>query len=582
MSGRDGERAPASAALGALTPVAAPLDLATDSVVDYSPALDDARPREQSRSAAVHLRVWEGAAPEGRRVVVLLGVLTGQVLDVASAVREVVTRWLPTGVGPGEVAWAVHHHEGPRGRELPAVEALQLAWAPGAPGEARGRLIELVQRLSTPPPTTGSRPGTPVSWWLTPTEFAALAAVIGTPVALIPAALYTPDTLARLQQAPYTGAPLEVRVDPAGIEATCEALAVLDGHRDPDSEPDPARRDDASAAAEALAEDLRARLSLELGATGADPDPPPGARWAARAVSAAPDRGQAALLARDHDRAVTPRLDERDESSTSSATSRAARRDRLWEWAEDVGAHAERPDPALEVALRRAAGQLADDEVAAGGSVRPASELRVFRVCGPVERGYLDELSAVDAPGSDDASLRRRARALAARLPPVDRVGLLFGLDPADHLVVYTDLDVAGGQGAVWFALEWPLRVRASGVTGGTLSAVADADPDGGDRPVFLARSDGRREPLPAGEHGSLRASWRFGTGAAVGALAGDLATVLATGKNIDDVGGPDGETVRDPRVHPWWLLCRAELEVALADSAHDHGLRLPLAPFCR
>ncbi|MBP2371521.1 hypothetical protein [Pseudonocardia parietis] len=568
----------------ALSPPAAPLPRLIDQVIDYEPPA--APPSGGGRSLELHLRVWDGPAPEGRRVVVVLGVFSAFTYSPPERSRpassagpgreelvcaEIARRWLP--VPPMDCVWFRYWP----GDTYPLCN-LMFSWPP-----PRGRFDWLagakdaVGRLPEP---DGHR---------RPASYADLDMVVGAPVEAYPEPVYTSDTVRRFYQAGGAGHPgdsgalVDAVHDDIMLGELLGAASVLDtriggeaggvGETGEDPPLGPARRADAVAACRLLADETGRRMPARsavhddgCGPAGAEHGRP--RRWAARAVPVEPGPAERRLLQRYSDRFALA-LHPHPPDPAQEALLR-----RLWAWADATGAYADLPDPPLHAALDVAADLLGFHlRVQQGYRVRdhyqphPVRETttRTFTVRGPIDQAYLDGLTPLDpAPepsrgGDAGSGLARRARVLAAALATTradTRGGLLYGLDPHRHLVAVAS--PAAGFGTQCYACEWPQMPDWDDPAGlAEAVLIGDAGPD--DRAVYVDWPDGRLTPLPGLPRQQALEPWSFGPHAAPAALARDIAEMFA-------VPGRPGPAP------PRWLYA------ALESSEHTTRLRLPVA----
>lgn len=562
----------------ALSPPA-PLPRLVDQVIDYE--LPPGLTSGGRRSLELHLRVWDGQAPEGRRVVVVLGVFS------AIAYSSSPERCRPAdSAGPGPAGLVC---EEIARRWLP-VPPMDCVWFRYWPGDTYP-LCNLV--FSWPPPPgrfewlTGTKDGVgcPAApdWRLRPAGYADLDMVVGGPVEAYPEPVYTSATVARFHQAGGagrhgdSGALVDAVHDDIMLGELLGAASVLDARLGDETGEGlglgPDRRADAVTACTLLTNETRRRLPARpalhddgAGLAGDERDRP--RRWAARSVPVEPSPAEQRLLQRYPDQFALA-LHPHPPDPTQEALLR-----RLWAWADTTGPYADLPDPPLHAALDVAADLLGFHlRVQQGYRVRdhyqphPVREtaIRTFTVRGPIDQAYLDGLTPLDPvsePGRGAGSgsgLARRARVLAAALAGADvSAVLVYGLDPHGHMVAVANPAAGAGAGLQCYACEWP-QLRDWDDPAGLAEAVliADAGPD--DRPVYVDWPDGRLTPLPGLPRQQALEPWSFGPHAAPAALARDIAEVFV-------VPGRPGSAP------PRWL------HAALGSPAHTTRLRLPVA----
>lgn len=505
---------------------AAPVTLTRtlDRVVDDENTLSSGETIQQQ----VHVRVWDGLAPEGRRVVVVLGELPGTHIDPFTAPARIAARWLA--VPAPEAVWVLFRPHDTA--ELARIEWLHLEWDHTHPHRPR---------RDGPAPAVEVRDARTRSL-----TFTALEALIGEPVEGYPAAAYTPETIGRFTRHGHT---VDVAPDNVGLARLTRAIATLDGtahaleHHGPSTAPHragDARPGDARVGAALLADEIRVRWDLRDGlahdATSSGPrgsfDAP--RRWAARIVPITHTAEHAAVLER-YPEPCPVEPEQRGEWEALLA--------RWWAWADEVGPHADRPDPELHSALETAASVLLHwlgvlDRKQHGRDApdqphRP-SEVRTYTVRGETDQDFLDRLTPVDPIGQPGAGsvLRRRARAVADRFTNHRRWALhelCFGYDRDGHLVA-VEPHPGPGYRTRDYAVEWPLGPLPDPLPGDA-ALVADGGP--GDRPVYIRWPDHSLAPLPGRPDGQIHAGWNFGySGSGPDALAADIGTRLAAHMN--------------------------------------------------
>lgn len=500
--------------------------------------------RRGSGPSQVHARVWDGPAVEGRRVVVLIGLMSapyGRHEDSAMAIaRQVLDVPAPQAV------WFVHR---PGRRFDESIDNAVFVWRDTPAGvAAMGR----------------DGDATPSDYRFVPASFAEIEALVGEPVECYQRVDYSEATIRAWQRTRQT---VDVVDDNVALRERVDAIDVLDRRRD-----EHGHSAVAVAAATLLADQLRVLLVEAHRAPveqGTEPRPGEAPRtWASRVVAPTPNPTDQFLLDRYPGPfpaaldALGPETDEpapattwtRPPAALSDGDQREFRGmirllDRVQAWRDDVDEAAFRPDPgllaALEVAERALSWELRLRHFRAGNQDIPApprrSETRVYPVVGPTDEAFLAGLTRV---GPDDelpagpgaaAARRRRLQARLEREAPVYRVDLertWFGLDPHGHLVAYVPSlapprkrrrdDPAPEQGVL--AAEWPLRTPHEPIPD---DAVLVSDGAVGDRPVYLRWPTGTLTPWPGGPRGRVTTAWNFGPDSDTG-LAGDVLQVLA------------------------------------------------------
>lgn len=487
----------------------------------------------------VHARVWDGAAAEGRRVVALIGVMSGAYgrhEDSAMAIARQVLE-----VPAQEVVWFVHR---PGRRFEEGFENLVFIWRDDDAG------VQAMDRDADAPPSNFS---------FAPAGWADLEALVGEPVECYQDVGYTEATIRAWQRRRET---LDVVHDTVGLRRRMDAIDVLDRRCD-----DEDHHDDAVAGATLLAEQLREMLDEIDRVPGEDgtetrPGEPPRS-WATRRVGPTPNATEMVLLGRYPGPFTTPEPGEAPMPATTwtmPPTSLAATEqsrfagmiallDRIQAWRDDVDDAAFRPDPALVAALDSV-------ERALGWECRllhhradrrdvpappPRTETRIYPMVGPTDEAFLAGLTRLGpddplpaGPGAPAARQRRLETRLAldAALYRVDADQAWFGLDPHGHLVAFAPArepdptsrgrGERGEQGVI--VAEWPLRPPHDPIPD---DAEIVADGAVGDRPVYLRWPSGALTPWPGGPRGGVPNMWNFGPDGGIG-LAGDILEVLA------------------------------------------------------
>jgi predicted DNA-binding transcriptional regulator AlpA len=163
----------------------------------------------------VHLRVWHGPAPEGRRTVVLLGGAS-----VNAHLEEIVRAaagLLP--VSPREAVWFGYRP----GDELRPQEVDNLIWRPTSDDEDRtpsagGRVRHFFRR------TAPVRRADQVPRYHRPASLPEVERIVGSPVEAYPGPAYTPETIEAWQR---TGRQVEVVRDSIAFESLLTAATTL-------------------------------------------------------------------------------------------------------------------------------------------------------------------------------------------------------------------------------------------------------------------------------------------------------------------------------------------------------------------
>lgn len=566
-----------------LAPVASAASAVPDSAADaesgglglrrvFDGPVEYTAPRGVGGPTRVHARVWDGQAEEGRRVVVLIGLMSGHHGGHENSAMAVARQVLD--VPAQQVVWLVHH---------------PLVWGSGTvgnpvliwPGAASGLQAMIRNRDMTP---------TQFAWG--PVTWAEIEALVGERVECYQRVGYTAATIEEWQRRRDTVAVVE---DTIGMQWRLGAIDLLDRRvGNEDHRTTAARRMDAVAGATLLAEQLRETLSeverapIDDGTRATFGEP--SRVWATRRVTPTPNGAESVLLSRypgpftapdtvpdtagdlPHHAAAeggpaepattwTAPPDSLEGEDLHRFTGMVALLDRLQSWRDDVDDAAFEPDPNLVAALdgvERALGwelwllRYRARQVHPGGFGRVPAEIpaapsrsqtRAYAVVGPTDHAFLAGLSRV---GPDDtlpehgpgvpAARRRRLQARLdrdAELYRVDPTRAWFGLDPHGHLVAFapaldndrgrpTRNDPGGERGIL--VAEWPLHPPPEPIPD---DAVVVADGAPGDRPVYLQWPSGSLTPWPGGPRRSISTMWNFGPDGGTG-LAGDLVEVLA------------------------------------------------------
>lgn len=438
----------------------APLRRVADEVLDY--------PVSRGMSQT-HVRIWFGRAPEGDRVVVVLGALRDGVgvTNFVESIAELVQPRLPQHLGPEAVLWLQY-----RADDLShGVRRVGFRWVRRGRGSS-GRWTPSAPEWST-------------------ASIADVERLIGAPLECYPDHAYTSAVVTQWARG---AGQIPVVHDSIDLGGPLTALRCLD-MTDVDAETAPT----AATACQVLATETRDRLehlrqsSWDDGTTPtASPTDRP-TRFAARLIAPSLTADDQELLQRYPDDFVWPR-------SLFAARDLRPLLGRLKVWRDDTGEHADDPAPAVHEAVscahrcvRRSVENWGHHAVDL-----PDTEVRLFTLPGRWDRRYLDtvgwETAEHDTP---------RHRALRARFLDTDRPGLIFGTDPWQHLVAYH----RGSRFPEAFAVEWPLRPTSDAIPD---DAQIVADGAVGDRPAYIALPDGELAPLPAHPDNP---GWNFGYG---------------------------------------------------------------------
>lgn len=505
----------------------APLKRVADHLVRY-PVLRD-------QPGVVHVRIWSGEAPEGRRTVVLLGSMQ-ESFGLQTYIEEI-TAIVSDRFLHGRAADAVWMECFPGQWSQTRVMNLLLEY-PSVPAEPkRGTRAGLSQLL---PNQFGARRNEadarprPNPRWRTST-YADIERLVGDSVEAYPGAAYTAATV-EAWQSHHTA--VDCIYDPYGLAATSSALSVLARVATADPHVATARKACGLLAQDCMtkAEDYARDKQWWDDATPSSAD---GRRredsptvWAARLV-------QPSLSPSEHDLVAAYYHPEND----ADEGAQRVLLQQIWQWADEVGkfggAHA---DPVVHQALAIAEQCLTRD---LDDAYRP-TKVRAYDIT-EVEERFLRENVAWGEPSGDPTPAHRElAKAIlwgASDTPIGDDLldHVEFGFERRSQLLVARRHDEhPETAGMAEFAMLWP-NYLASELGDGD-SIVAANSRYRGDLPVFIEHADGSMEPLPRDPR-HPHDGWNFGySGGGPGTLAAAITRVVAAS---------DGEASAD-RVLGW------------------------------
>jgi len=509
-----------------LAPAPRPLRRVHDTFLDVQQRYAEAWP--------IHVRVWQGEAPEGWRTVVVCGALTDSIdmlQNWAEAIAQQVSEaflgdeggdavWINYRTTPGSVSFL----------ENPVYTVRRDRAQGSQPSGALQRLRGWVSRppITAPPAgDPGSAPGVPgvasltfedPSWHYLET-ITELESLVGDTVECYPHEAYTRSTIELYQR---TRQPVPVVKDPYNALGHFKALQVLDTVG-----ADAPHGDTAVTAArwcvQLLKELLAAYAEEAERAAQYPPRPPKGleaATWAAFLVPPTAE-GRKDLIQR-HDEA----LPENDLPVLLH---------RVRHWRDNVDEFSDAPNPTLFDALDIIEGSLSgrvhylDPDFAASDG--PESQPRgPFQVYGPHTRAYLDSVHWVP-----DRTPDRRQRRLERLVSYRSSTDIRYGLDPAGRLVVTgTDEYAQDRSHPQFFAVEWPCKPPATGLSA-TAHIVGDLATSG-DQPAYIL-DDGSIDLLPQSQH-NAHSGWNWGYGGgSPGALASAIFDCVAAADGLPDAG---------------------------------------------
>lgn len=519
---------PASRPLGLLDAPERPLAVHHDAVLNVPCRGDAVWP--------VHVRVWTGPTPQGRRVVVLLGQMPdgpstlGRLSEIMPVVVEQVTGLSVLDLGPElHTVWLTYRP----GDDIAPHSVDHLIWTGARTNTAEVGRFERVRLLSRR--WAGrTEPNLETPPLRRPASLAEVERLVGRPVAGYPAQAYTADTIQQWQAAGSRDT-IEVTHDPIAFRQLLDAahrLAAQPGMN--------ARAELAERAVWLLADEARQRLAFLLRGHWDDgtaptfptsePTTPWPSTWAARLVPPTPTEEDQALL----DAHPTPFVISSDPAEHSELRVLLGQ---LRDWSTALDPYTEHPEEPLCAAVATAERVLADylHKLDPDGFARtdyPDATPRLYEVVssGRWDRAYLNSVHWED-PG--DTPVRRRLDEQLHGLVRGEGRGtepIRYGRDAGGRLVAHYRGEEHRPRSEL-MAIEWPLRPPVEPVPAGTRIV---ADGESGDRPAYLVEPDGRINPLPANPR-ALHAPWNFGySGGGPGALASAIARMFAETDGID------------------------------------------------
>lgn len=328
-----------------------PLDRVTDECIDF-------------RGSRVHIRIWEGRADEGDRLVVVLDALHDRPKFTVNLVEDLATvvdhRFLD-GRG-GAATWFDYYV---RDGEHHITNIVLETVAPPWPWPWLGRLCGRARKRHVDP----SRFRNP-TWG--PTGISGLERAVGAKVECYPEQAYTEATVVEWQR--RAGEQVEVEHDIADLRKLLACIARLE-----DVAPNDPRAALAGAACAELADEIVERRSMEAGMTWHDETASDrsGKRsgwpqlFAARLV-------RPRLGTRDEDRVTRHHLDHDWPWPPAELARRRELLGRLLDWGDGVGKYGDHPDQGLCAAITRAGVSFAT-----GSVLRTCSTGRPSRPRGP-------------------------------------------------------------------------------------------------------------------------------------------------------------------------------------------------------
>jgi predicted DNA-binding transcriptional regulator AlpA len=503
-----------------------PLVRRYDVFMDYPTASDLSR---------AHIRVWEGPAAEGQRIVVLVGALEDHPVGIVNFIADIadlVDAVLLEGRG-GHAIWFDYFPNAFRMDDDHQVDNVILT-VTSSRSESKGISLR-TRRTSAASPDRGfTRPG-----W-SRASIAEVERVIGLPVECYPVGAYTESTIERWQRA---GRQIAVEHDEAQLRPLLEALAFMDNV--------PATDGHARLASETcpeLAQEVRLRLQVMEARVWEDGTRPPTYHVVERPW---PQLFAARLVPLT----LSPRDEERLQHypdhtpwpwSPEEFGRRRKLRAELRTWLIDCGEYGDKPEPSVHQAVEWAAGSLAYWLNVADPTFResdhPDSAPRSFDVVGECDRHYLASVRW-NATTRDSPTHRE----LRAKFSSDVQSRLEFGLDPWLRLVAR---DTGNERSRKRFAVDWPLRPPGSIPD----EALIVADGGLGSRPVYIQLPDGKLDPLPR-QPDPIANDWNFGYG---GGGPGSLESAI-----LRTIHLADGVPIED-LPHAW-----VDDQVCHSDKAH-------------
>ncbi|MCW2901982.1 MAG: hypothetical protein JWO67_4247 [Streptosporangiaceae bacterium] len=495
--------------------------------------------RWSSFVVSVHVRVWHGPASEGMRTVVMLGELHdgASVYAYRAEVMAAVAPLLPVPVH--DAVWFLYHPGTGLGHGAQQLDNLILTPHRSdmdTSAQVAGRVRHFFRRAE-------AQVSAPVVAQLRPVSIAEVERVVGAPVEAYPESTYTRRTI---EEWTRTGRIVEVEHDVIGYRSLGSAARTL--HSTIEATTNPARRETLTAAVHLLVDEIRNReaaTDLQQWQDGTtpeygQPDENWPTTWAARLVRPQVSAADQTLIdTYPTPFTIPPSPDEHGPLHELLSKLRG--------WAREMDRYADHPQEKLHRALQRPADLLAFYIGAYDRTFRerdhPASTPRLEAVAGRWDRAYLAALTPVhiekDSDGGSDTDREhaRSYRILREKLGDwVEDPALLGqGLDPDGRLVLHypaPDTATSARRGERWFAVEWPLLPPTTPVPPGTRIV---ADPDLGDRPVYLVDPSGRMNLLPADPGARLHGEWNFGgNGEGVGALTDAITSAFSRADGID------------------------------------------------
>lgn len=471
----------------------APLARRVDRVMTY-------HTKSPGTSSQLHIRAWDGPAPEGERRVVVLGSTTG-FPDVRETDAEDVMQFVDEAVLGTMGASTVWFHLEPAGQ-----------W-----GSRSWQVFNLVATVG--PDGSYTDPG-----WIT-SDVAELDRVVGSPVEWYPEEAYTAAAIDRWQRDP--GEPIAVEFDFHGDAPPLAALRVLEA-----VPPTDLHAPDARSACRLLARHVALNDLFQWDDNDGTRDTwSTGMDWprlfAARLVPVQRSPLDRELLNRyPNDRPAAD--DERNHKEPTWQREDRELLRRIRQWQIDVGPYGDNKDSDLASALRTVASSitttlpmdlLRDDQ--------PASRVALFDypTC-QYDNRYLD---TVDFK-CREPRCRAHREMVSKALGDIEHAECQFGVDLwGNDVATIRHAASSNWRGLAWMAVNWPTLPTDPIPDGSSLVA----DGDGGSRPVYLELPDGRLRPFPhPGRFDDPETGWNFGYG---GTGPGNLIQSIMTVFEITD-----------------------------------------------
>lgn len=505
----DGQRVSRTAAV--MPTMDTPLTRIHDQLINYSSLAHEHH--------LTHVRVWEGPAPEGPRIVVLIGDLRDSpgVVNSIERIVQVIDQQLLNRRGH---------------------DAVWFDYRPSAllTRDDKHRIHNVILRYDDDHSLHGH--DVAPSW--RPTTIAEVERVVGEAVECYPAEAYTPSTIDQWQRARQT---VDVMHDSVGLTDAITAFRAM-----AEVSPEHSRAELAHIIRKILATIIREKLreidDLIDGRRGWGPSWDDGITPPQAATIGTAPPWPTTFAAR----LVPPRLIPDDEAQLANypdkypwptAPDEAAQAMPLLEqirhWSADTGPFSGKSvEPiyyALKFVQRRLTTELQRADRDRADAYLPTYQPLLLRVMGNTDRRYLGQILSWD-PSPIETPHHRE---LAAQFSTEDHERLEYGVDPWQRLVAR--LRGSELSQPEEFAVQWPNKPTTDRPPD-EANLLADGGDEGRDRPVYVEGSDGRLNLLPR-DPDRLYSGWSFGYGG-----SGPSALVNAISRYISQVDRTNGSWI--------------------------------------